>query len=159
MHLIDENFQPILRPKQDKTYPDCLYWEYNPNKKKFVLTRQDQWTMIHSDAYTISIGKYTLDLPVNHYLTIGDFDGGIDFIRIDEVIGRDFQVFVFTTELEDDIWMLQDLKVKQLKKDIRVAYPQTKRPVAVHLGDNKAVLVSNIDQYSKMGDLSFGDIV
>lgn len=159
MHLIDEDFKPIVSPKNNKGYSEFLFWEYNATKRRFGLTKQDTWFMIHSDAYRISVGKYMIDLPVNHYLLIGDFDAGLDFIKMDEVIGRDFQVLTFNADLEPDSWQLVDLKILGIKTDFRTAYPQTKKPVAIHLGDNKAIMVSSVDAYSKMSELSFGDIV
>ncbi|MGI0069590.1 MAG: hypothetical protein ACREAN_04965, partial [Nitrosopumilaceae archaeon] len=101
MHLIDENFQPLITPVPGKSYSDTLYWEFQPQKKTyrnsnghkyikqphFSLVKNERWVQTESEAYELSIGKNHLILPVNYYLLIGDFDAGLDFIRADEVLG------------------------------------------------------------------------
>lgn len=159
MHLIDHDFQPILRPEVGKTYADYPFWEYNPLKKRFILVRLDAWSMIQSPGYHVAIGKHKITIPVNHYVLIGDVDAGIDFIKMDEILSREFDVLTFSQNLEDDSWGLEPLKVLGYTEEMTLPYPQTKKPVAVHLGGERAIMVTTVDQYSKMGTLSFNDIV
>lgn len=161
MHLLDHDFAPIARPDIGKTYSDYPFWEYNAQKRSFILTRIDTWSMIQSPAYIIGIGKYKITLPANHYLLIGDIDAGIDFIKMDEMLSREFDVFVFNSDMEPDSWTLQPLKILDYKQEVQVPYPQTKKPVAVSLSetDKRAIMVATVDPYSKMRELSFGDII
>ncbi len=173
MQLINENFTPIEVKQEGMDFSGLMFWEFQLLAKTyktkdgqehttpphFMLSKNEKWSMIFSPAYVVGIGKYKLILPVNFYLMIGDLDAGIDWIRIDEVIGRDFEVFTFASNLESDSWVLRDLRVLDRIDEIGVAYPHTKRPVVVHLGDNAAVMVSIVDNYSKMNKLSFGDII
>jgi len=173
MHLIDENFKPLDINKNGMDFSHLKFWEYQLLAKTyktkdgeehttpphFMLSYCEKWSMIFSPAYVLGIGKHQLILPVNFYLLIADLDAGIDWIRADEVIGRDFEVFTFASDLESDSWVLRDLKVLDRIDEVGIAYPHTKRPVVVNLGNNIACMVSIVDNYSKMNKLSFGDII
>lgn len=162
MKLIDENYEAF------SCMGDCTdellnknFWEYSVKEQDFFLKSQPIWTGANLPAYRVRIGKNTTILPESYYVTIGDYDGGIDFIKMEEVVGREFEVIVFNKTLDADSWILEPLTIEGYEDNIQVniPYKNTKNPLPVALGNRYAILVSNVDLYSKMGSFSFADII
>lgn len=161
MKLIDKDFKAI-KLRKGQSINDLHYWEYRmyPEKQKeqrgFYLTFSPTWNIITSNAYILQVGKEKIQVPASHYVMIGDLDGGLDFIKLDEVLGRPFEAFTLSSDFESDSWMLKDIKVCGYRKDCRIPYPDTKGIVPVLCG-NRALLVSTVDMYNKLGGYSFSD--
>jgi len=157
MMLINDNYKKI------KNLNECretqMFWLFDLDEKDFFLKTVQTWYSLKSDAYVLSIGKYELEIPTNYYLLIGDYDAGLDCIPPDEIVGRDFQAFVFSNDFEQDSWELMDIKRKGYKHDREFELPFTKKPFPVMIDDNKAVLISSTDMYSKIKNLGFSDFI
>ena len=154
MKLIDEKYQAV-----EKYTTDQLFWIYDFKQHDFFLKTCLLWHNIKSDAYIIEIGKGVLSIPFNYFMMIGDYDGGLDFISPDEIVGREFEAFTFSKDFSEASWELTKLKIIGYEENQNFVLPFIKYPFPVSINDTKAILVSNNDLYNKIKETSFGDIL
>lgn len=154
MKLIDEKYQSVTKYTTEQ-----LFWIYDFKQHDFFLKNCLLWHNIRSDAYIIEIGRGILTIPFNYFMMIGDYDGGLDFISPEEVVGREFQAFTFSMNFSESSWDLTRLKIVGYEEDQNFVLPFIKYPFPVSIGNNSAVLVSNSDLYNKLKETSFNDIL
>ena len=157
MKLIDENYNEITT--MSDTRVANLFWHYDIEHKDFFIRTCPVWYNITSDAYKVKIGKDIISIPYNYYILIGDFDGGLDCISPDEIIGREFQAFTFANNLEDESWILEDIKIVGYEEDVVFVTPFVKGFFPILTSDKRAILVSSTDMYMKIKDMTFSDIL
>lgn len=138
---------------------DFFHWEYVIKEKDFFLTWSSAWQKIRGAAYELCIGKESIVLPANYYLMIGDVYGELDWIKVDEIIGRQFEAFVMSNRFDQDAWQIESVQITDHHDDYVSMFPQTRNPVPVLVGDRKAILVSPVDLYNKMSQYIFNDVV
>lgn len=156
MQLIGETYQPIPNS------PDCVnhhHWEYHVESKDFFLEWKPSWQCIKGPSFVFQIGKNRVRVPASYYIMIGDVYGEIDWIKVDETVGRQFEAFIMMGDLESDTWQIESMTVVDFLDDDENMYPHTKNPVPVALGDDKTVLVSPVDLYNRMSQYIFNDII
>lgn len=159
MNFISQDYKPINLESGMKPQ-DVMYWAYRiaPESEKhrrgYVLTTTDIWRMVDVPSYSIKIGTNVVDIPANHYIVIADLDRGIDFIRMDEIVGRPFEALTISPQL--DGWGIKDFTVVGYKEDSHIPYPENKTIIPILIG-NRAILVSSVDHYNKVSSYTFTD--
>lgn len=138
---------------------DKSFWIYNIDKRDFFLIETDNWYEFKTDSYLVSIGMSIMHIPINYYIIIGDYDGGLDTITPAEIVGREFEAFVFNNDFENDSWVLEPIKIIGYEENSNFIIPETKFPYPVLISDKKAVLISEKEVYNKLKHLMFIDIV
>lgn len=162
MKLVGENYNTIDTTKaltKELNVTGLHYWEYNFKMQDFHLVRRTKWNVIKGPTYILKIGNHHLEVPATHFIMLGDFDGGIDYIRVNEITNREFEVFSFSSKLEPDSWVLADMRVVGYKEESKIVFPETTNGVVVQIGGGMAVILSTIDLYNKSQGLSFSDFV
>lgn len=155
MNLIGEDYKAL---PNDERIIKKHFWMFYIKEKDFYLKRMRAWHHIETDAYRLKIGKNTVDIPTNYYVMIGSVYGDLDWIKVDELIARDFEVFLMSNDLEMGTWMIEDVSVVSYV-ETEIMYPKAKNPIPIMVGDNYSMLVSPIDLYNKMSGYSFVDII
>lgn len=162
MQLLNEHYQPITN-QEDINIANNHFWEYRYSPKVecrgFYLIHKTTWNEICGGSYLIQIGREVIEIPVNFHILIADWDGGLDCLKVDEICGRHFEAFTVSNTLESESWILKDLRVIGFNEESRIAYPNTRKPVAVSAGEGRAIVVSPVDIYNKISSYSFRDIV
>jgi len=156
MQLIGEDYTAL--PNSDEA-TECHHWEYNIKERDFFLCETSSWHRITGTAYHIGIGKDTLIVPANYHVMIADVYGDLDWIKVDEIVGRTFDAFLMTNTLEENAWQIETMEVIDCVEDFIMVYPQTKNPVPVSVGTRFSILVSPADLYNKMSDYCHVDVV
>lgn len=157
MYLLDENHNSIKN--LDSYIENQYFWIYNFKDTDFYLKNCTLWQNLKSDAYTLQIGKESITLPFNYYIMIGDYDIGLDFITPEEIVGREFDAFVFSNTFDPQSWELVSMKITGYEHDMSFRVPYVKQPFPVALGERTSILVSNSDMYNKIKDLGFTNVV
>ena len=157
MKLINESYGEI-ESLEDNTITN-LFWHYDISKKDFFIMTCKVWYNITSDVYLIKIGNHTIRVPYNYYILIGDYDGGLDCITPEEIVGRDFQAFTFSNTLEDESWTLDEIKIVGYEEDVTFVSPFIKGLYPILISDNRAIMISSTDMYQKIKDFTFSDIL
>lgn len=134
------------------------FFIYKLSERDFITRPPFGIECIVTDVMVLDIGGMVVRLPENMHLLIGDFDGGLDVIRLDELIGRDFDAVVVNADFAEDSMQLMPIRVIGVERH-EVRTPMVHSPYPVALGDNKAILVSTTDIYSDVSKLAFSDIV
>lgn len=155
MFVIDENYKPVETIETDST----MYWAWILDKRDFFLRPIDVWQRIVSEAYQLQIGKHTVWIPSNWYLLIGDFDSGLDTIKIDEICYRDFDAFVMHTKFLSGSGVLEPIKILNYDHEKEFIVPFTDTPLPIAISKEKAIIVSNKDLYFKINDMTPHDII
>lgn len=154
MKFINEYNKPI-----DDIMKSNHYWTYNIEDKDFYLNTPVFYNDLNTDAYVIEIGNNKVTIPSNFFVVIADFDGRLDNITPDEIIGREFQAFIFNTLLDYDSWRLEDMNVIDYIEDYEFVLPNISTPFPVAISDEHAIMLSERDIYSKLKKMTFSDIL
>lgn len=156
MKLLDVNYEPFENVEGDI---EQMFWVYDTKQKDFMLRDCNVWFNVKTDAYLMRIGNHELLIPETYNIIIGDVEVGIDVITPAEIVGRDFDVMVINNELEAESWSLEPISVIGFESNADVIFPYTKLPVPVSISDNKVIMISSDDCYSKIKNLDFADFV
>lgn len=158
MYLIGQDYSPIK--KLDDNDKEVLYWVFEPESDPpdFYLRSINIWFQYTSDAYKIRWAGGEVYVPAKYYMTIGDIDGGLDAITPEEVVGRDFSMFMFNKDMSPGSWTLEPFTISGYVEKFEFIFPHTNNPVPIIANDKKAMLVSGADIYKKLRNLDFLDI-
>jgi len=156
MHFLNEEYKPI----QDIVAADeKLFWIYDVDKKDFFLRKYHTWYNLRSETYLLEVRGGVFRIPANFFIVIGDYDGGLDTIPPHEIVGRDFDVMTFSTNLTEESWSLDRVRVVGYEEESEFQIPFTKHPLPIVIDSNKAILVSQHDIFNKIKRLDFADII
>ena len=130
---------------------------FDLEKKEYFPYLASSWSKLKTTLYTIDIDGHTIHIPRDYHILIGDLDGGIDVIKPDELIGREFDALVFHKHFVPDFWQLLPMRVVDIQEGT-IELPNVKKsPFPVVLSDKTALLVSESDIYSDIRTFSFSD--
>lgn len=155
MKLLGEDYQAL---ENDQSIVKKYFWMYDIKQRDFFLQRKRNWQQIQSEAYRLVINKSYVDIPVNYYILIGSVYGDLDWIKVDELMGRDFEAFVMSNTLETGTWQIESIQIASYIETMFM-YPKTKNPMPVVVGNNHCILISPIDLYNKTSNFIFNDII
>lgn len=82
---------------------------------------------------------------------IGDVYGMLDWVMIDEAIGRDMQVVVLNKEMNQ--WDIEPIRLLAQSEEKTVYWPQTKNCVPVHNDQSLTMLMGDKDFHFKTKDM------
>lgn len=150
---------------EDNQIVDCTKQE-NLGEKicEFVITKSDyfnnfylQWSRNESEMYRIEAGNTTFDIGTGLYVFAG-IDYNFDFFQIDELIGRDLQIFTINPRATKFDTFQFNLKETYYGT---YYYPATKNPLpVVSACGTKCIIVSQTDQYRNIADIDlFSELV
>lgn len=155
MNLINENYDPI--PNSDDAI-NHHFWEYDVKDKDFYLKYKPSWQSIRTMGFEIMVDKGSTFIPSNFFVMIADVTGGLDWIKVDEIVTRPFEALVLTSDFQQDTWQILPINVVNVET-MEFAFPYSKNAIPIDIGYNKAIMTSQIDLYSKMSSYGFTDIV
>lgn len=120
--------------------------EYSPEKSDYFLNFRMMWHQVNGEVFnfTISQGKQ-VSIPSGFYVMIGDVYGEIDWILVDELIGRPIEIVILSEDLK--AWSLRVLEFDSVNQKT-LYWPQTNNVIPLCNNEN-VILVSNKDQYHK----------
>ena len=156
MHLIDESYKKIETFDNTKAK---LFWTFDTEVSDFFLKSCLLWQNVTSDAYTISVGKGSVSLPYNYYIVIGDYDSGFDCITPEEIMGREFDAYTFSSEMNEGSNMLEPIHVTGYEEDVVFVLPFVKSVFPIMISEDRAMFIINKDSYNKFKDLSISEVL
>lgn len=153
MHYLNETAAGL-----DWFSPKCTnnhIFEYSLDRQDYFLNYRMIWREVDADFYEMVIGNQTFFLPSGFYVMIGDVFGELDWIMIDEMIGRDLECVILSPGLET--WSLHTPKLKNVSEK-RMFWPKTTNIIPVRSGD-RVLMISDKDFYHKTKDLIINSLV
>lgn len=152
MKLINRNNMPL-----DST-EDFLFFEYDIKERDVFLVNKIFWydsEPVH--WYTILIGRRAIELPGHMYIMVGDISSeSVDWVRVDELMGREFSTYTYPSDLSPEKWDVQELKVVKIDPEEKPCrLPFSKNILPVMLGSDRAIFISEKDCYKKTKDIPF----
>lgn len=159
MELIGENYNGI---QVENAGEDTLwnhFFTYDVKEADFFLNRHYYWYSIGDDAlmYRLDVGGREVVLPSTVYIMLADvYSKEVDWVRIDEIDGRDLTVPLYYHDLKPDQWSIEGVTVKEIyKPDGTVSLPSTKNLIPVKAGNRRMIFVSEKDAYVKTKKMNF----
>lgn len=156
MKLLNQNYQ-ILEPRQ--ITENTAFWTFNLTKKDFFLKTTTKWYDFRTDAYHLEIAGNTIKVPNNYYILIGDYDVGLDTIKPEEIVGREFEAFVFNNDFEENSWTLESIKIVGYEENTSFIIPNVRFPIPIAISPRKCIIVSQKEMYNRIKYMTFPDIV
>lgn len=125
----------------------------------YFLNYHASWDMITTDLYQFKVSDRAVSVvPSGFYLMVADIYGALDWILIDEAIGRPVDALVISKDMKS--WSLCPLDLVGCEVGT-IYWPMTKNAIPVSqsaAGDNIFIL-SKSDQYSATKDRSVDMVV
>lgn len=150
IYLVRENEPPISALEQDVTCSH--FYEFSVEKEDYFYNLRFVWEEITGPVYTFKLNDGSiLNLPSGVYVIICDEYGVIDWIMVDEIIGRSIDVMVLSKDFKS--WSLERLKLVKLNEDVDYFLPNTTNSIPIcNEKGNRNVIISRTDQYSHTRD-------
>jgi len=142
MHLLDENYERIETFDNNKAK---LFWTFDIDSCDFFLKSCLLWQSITSDAYVLSVGNGSVMIPYNYYIVIGDYDSGFDCITPEEIMGREFDAYTFSNDLNEGSHMLEPINVTDYVEDAVFVLPFVKSVFPTTISDKRSMFIINKD--------------
>jgi len=157
MYLIDKNFDKIEFEKD--LFVD--FWNFDFSQEAFMLEKSVSHWEMDTDTCDIQVGNHIVTLPVNFFIVIGDYETGLDCIKPEEIVGREFDVLTIGSKMERESWELEPMKVVGFTHQDKVLIPHHKKKCMypVYLSDKKFILVAVKDIFHSIKTYGFNDII
>lgn len=127
------------------------FYYFNMDKHEYLYRAYSDWDITTTDMFEIQLDDRTFYIPSNYYVLIGGVHGEVDWICIDEAIGRPIDILVFDNEFRS--WKLTKLNVTNVMSKCKFYWPFTKHSIPTVSTDGKSVvLLSTIDQHKNTRD-------
>lgn len=157
MNLINEKMNALYINKDEGCASNHI-WYYSTEHKDFFLSDIFTWSSIKSNGYVIEVDGKQSVVPEHFFVALGDYDIGLDSMQFAEIMGREFEVFTFNRQLDEDSWLLKPMRIVGYEEDYLFYYPYFDHMFPIVVGQ-LAILVSSKDMYNRVKRLSFGDFV
>ncbi len=157
MNLIGEDYKPLYINKADGVTSKHV-WYYSTEFKDFFLSDIFLWSTIRANGYILEIEGAKTILPEHYYIAVGDYDVGFDSIQLAEVVGRDFEAFTVSRDIEADSFLLKPMRIVGYEEDYEFYYPLFDHMFPVAIGE-LAIVISQKDMYNRLKRLGFSDFV
>lgn len=157
--LINENYEPLYNTEDNI---EEYFWLYDFQQQDYFLTKRSSWYSQKTNVFKLLIdNRHIVKIPETFYILIAEVEQSrIDWIQVDEIISREFEVFTIPATLDTNTWQILSFHIIGHEEDYHYYYPYIKNPVTpIHIGNNKAILVSNKNLYYKMKKFSFTEII
>ena len=128
------------------------FYQFNLTKDDYFLERSMLWDEIRSSVYEFKTDTNELIyIPSGMYVMIGDIYGEVDWIIVEELIGRDLDVLIIKKDFSS--WGLNKLTLTNESEQCYY-WPMTKNaiPITTKSEPSNMVLISRSDQYKLTQD-------
>lgn len=135
----------------DSRHSDCMknmLFEFNIDKMDYYLSHKPHWITIDAPVFRMKIGEGVFDIPSGSYVLIGDSNGEIDWIKVDEMIDRDIECVT----LDDNMatWNVDVPVLQDYHEDV-FYWPMTHHAMPI-VSNGRLLLVSTRDQHHRTCD-------
>jgi hypothetical protein len=143
MFLANEELEKT--PITDENCCSKFFYEFNMEKLDYFYVYKAIWDSFSTMNYHFDVGGANICIPSGMYVMISDEYGDIDWIPVDEIIGRDIDLLVINSKYSG--WEVIRPRLFDSKSDT-VFIPNTKGVIPVtDQKHSKFVLVCRTDQY------------
>lgn len=152
MKLINQHYQAL------DSSDDFLFFEYNIKEEDMFLVKKIFWYDSEPVLwYTLMVGRRSIELPGHMYVMVADIASeSVDWVRVDELMGRDFSTYTYKSELTPEKWSMEEMKVVMVDPEERSCrLPFSSNILPVMLGKDRAILISEKDCYKKTKNIAF----
>lgn len=130
-------------------------FEYNIKHDDYLFTYHVGWDIVLAE-YVFDVGGYRYTLPSGIYIFSGCPSGAHDWIRVDEIIDRDIDIFQAPIDLNS--WTIEKQKLMDVTTE-KIYMPQTKNPLpVVDSSGKRCIFISYTDVYTRMKDRDFSSM-
>lgn len=135
-------------------------WIYSIKEKDYFLEKIPSWYSLETSVYILNVDFHTVMIPEGFYILIADVNGRIDWINVNTIISRGFEAFIIPGTLDEGTWQILPMEVIGYEVDYYYYYPFLKSPITpLYVGNNKCMLISNKDMWSKTKNFDFPDFI
>jgi hypothetical protein len=126
---------------------DSWLLEFSPDKSDYFLNYRLMWNKIYSQVFTFNVNNQAqIQIPSGFFVLIGDVYGVLDWIMVDEMIGRPIETIILSED--QHAWSLRVLEFDSVE-DKEFYWPNTKNIIPMSNGDGHVIMISDKDQHHK----------
>jgi len=137
-----------------------MYYEFNLELEDYFWNRRLEWDLIETKLYIFKLGssQKIIGIPSGFYVMVGDVLGAVDWILVDEFVGRDLDVLIVKDGFNS--WTLEKLELVDEEDGYEFYYPLTKNIIPVApLNGSQCVLLSKSDRHKDTKDKTVDSFV
>lgn len=155
MYLASENLEKI--PFSDQRCCTQFFYEFNMEKLDYFYVYKPVWHSFSTMNYQFLVDGVEICIPSGMYVLISDEYGDIDWIVVDEIIGRNIEFLVLNGKMTE--W--QNIKpVLQNCEDIPVHVPSSKHVLPLtDKNSSRIILICRSDQFKNTIGLTADDFL
>ena len=155
MYISSENSVKI--PFSDENCCSQFFYEFSMEKLDYFYVLKPIWDSFATQNYYFLIAGAKICVPSGLYVMICDEYGDLDWIPVDEIIGRDISLLVINDKFNG--WDHVKPELLEAKSDT-VYIPSTKSVLPLTDSKNsKMILVCRTDQYKNTTGLFADDFL
>lgn len=149
MYYCKEGVAPS--PATDIDSTAAHIYEFSVQKEDYFYNLRMSWENITSPAYELRFGNSVIVVPSGLYVVLCDESGVIDWVLVDEVIGRDMSIMLLSPNMKS--WSIQTPVLVEYHEEYEYYLPKTENALPITNQNNDGVIVvSRADQYSLTKD-------
>lgn len=126
------------------------FFHFDMVAEDYFLRRTPMWDEVRTEAYLLQFENSQIWVPSNYYIMVADVYGQVDWICIDEAIGRPMDILILSEDFRS--WKLKQLSVIDHDERSNFLWPSTKAAVPVCGHKNEIILLSTYDQHKHTKD-------
>lgn len=151
-NYVGEDSKP-LSTSDHEIVPKQVF-QFDIEKEDYFLRRTCLWSTVTTTVFRVRIGKHIFDIPSGMFILCGCVQGSMDWLTIDEVIGRPIEVFVVDHNFAG--WSLCGVVVED-QLTMTCHLPSRKAPIIPAMDDTgeRVIITSQMDHFNKMKSLDF----
>jgi hypothetical protein len=137
----------------DESIINQRFYEFSLNSEDYFLSLKATWDFIKTEVYHFQVSPtFTVEIPSGFYVMVSDEYGSVDWILVDEIIGRPLQVAMLDTKFS--AWSLRDLHHVDHIEEEGIFFPNTKNPIPITDENNSScIIISKVDNWGRTKDL------
>lgn len=143
MNYLSENATPLDATKRSSI--ENMIFEFNIEKLDYFLTFKINWQVISTGIYQFKIGDAVFSIPSGHFILIGDDSGELDWIKVDEMAGREIECLTFDKHLSS--WAVHTPKLLDYTEG-QFFWPATSNAIPI-IDNERILIVAERDHYHK----------
>ncbi len=155
MKLINEEMKPV----DNEQSVGQRFWFFNIKDKEFYLNWVPNWDVYETDLFFLRANDKIVSIPSGFYILLAGPCGSLDWIQVDETIGKDLTCFVMDSSMDSESWRIYPFTPIGSENDQEVYFPGIEMPVVCGLGEDEVIMISKKDHYHKMKHMDVTDII
>lgn len=152
------NEDDVILYGDDEDSISQYFYEFNLTAEDYFLNRRMEWDLFEARLFIFNLQGKAIGIPSGFYVMVADVMGCVDWIQVDELIGRDLDVLIIAENFAS--WSLERIELVDEQEKFEFYWPVTKNVLPISpIHGSSSLIVSKTDRYKDTKDKSVDTFV